>query len=599
MHAELDPRNGKIACTTEYRHKELIKTIPGAKWDREVGVWYVPCTWSSCLALRATFGADMEIGPDLNAWALTYRTTVHDPALALRDVLDAPGDPDLFPHQRADVQFLTTVRRGLLASEMGVGKTASVIRTLVELTRRGENVFPVMVVAPNSVKTAWKREFEHWWPGVTVQVVTGTAAQRRKQLTTKAHVYVLNYESLRSHSRLAPYGSTALRRCIDCGGEDARVTTARCQTHIRELNNIAFQTVIADEAHRAKDPTAQQTRALKAAAADAPFRYAMTGTPIANDVVDLWSILNFMDPTEWPSKTRWIDRLVDITYNVFGGIVVSGVKAGRQDEFDATVYPRMRRMTKDVVLPFLPEVIEERRDIPMTPKQEKAYKELCEHMLTMLDSGELLTATNTLTMSLRLLQLASSYGELLVEEVTDPETGEIRSRDKFILSDPSSKIDAFMDDLDDFKGRSVVVFGVSRQLIMLLSKALEKKKIPHGLIVGGQHPIDRQQAIDEFQAGKTKFILVTVAAGGTGITLTAADTAVYLQRSWSMIDMAQASARYHRIGSEKHESILRIDYVAPNTMEEAVIAALGGKSAGLEDLVKDRELLMKALRGEV
>ena len=74
---------------------------------------------------------------------------------------------------------------------------------------------------------------------------------------------------------------------------------------------------------------------------------------------------------------------------------------------------------------------------------------------------------------------------------------------------------------------------------------------------------------------------------------------MYLQRSWSLIDMAQASGRYHRIGSEKHESILRIDYVAPGTMEEAVIAALSGKSAGLEELVKDRELLIKALKGDV
>jgi SNF2 family DNA or RNA helicase len=360
-----------------------------------------------------------------------------------------------------------------------------------------------------------------------------------------------------------------------------------------------FSTVIADEAHRIKDPKSQQTRALKAAAGDAEFRFAMTGTPIANDVVDLWSILNFIDPVEWPSKTRWIDRLVDITYNVFGGIVVSGVKADRKAEFDATVYPRMRRMTKEVVLPFLPEVLTERRDVPMTPKQEKAYKDLSEHMITLLESGEMLTVTNTLTLSLRLLQMASAYGEVTTKETVDPDTGEVRIAEKLVLSDPSSKIDAFMDDIDDFKGNSVVVFAVSRQLIMLLSKQLEKHKIPHGLIVGGQHPIDRQQAIDEFQAGKTKFILVTVAAGGTGITLTAANTAVYLQRSWSMIDMEQAAARYHRIGSEIHDSILRIDYVTPGTMEEAVIAALEGKSAGLEDLVKDKELLRKAMRGVI
>ena len=279
MLAELNLDNGKIACRTEYRQKELIKLIPGAKWNPEDEIWYAPLTWSTCLALRAVFGLELTIGPELNAWAAEYKARVHDPAMALRDALDAPGDPDLFPHQRADVAFLATVRRGLLGSEMGVGKTAAAIRTLVELSRRGENPFPALVVSPNSVKPAWKREFEHWWPGVTVQVVSGTAAQRRKQLETKAHVYVMNYEALRSHSRIAGYGSIALRRCIDCGGEDARVTVTRCQAHNRELNAIKFRTVIADEAHRIKDPTSQQTRALKAAADDAPFRFPMTGTP--------------------------------------------------------------------------------------------------------------------------------------------------------------------------------------------------------------------------------------------------------------------------------------------------------------------------------
>jgi SNF2 family DNA or RNA helicase len=598
MLADLSVDGTRIVCTTEWRHKEMIKTVPGAKWDRDSMVWVTPLTWSSCLALRATFGTELEIGPGLNAWAADYRARVHDPAMALRDALEADGDPDLFPHQRADVQFLATTRRAILASQVGTGKTGAAIRTLVELTRRGENVFPVLVVAPNSVKLAWSREFEKWWPGVSVQVINGTAAQRRKQFATKAHVYVMNYESLRSHSRLAPYGSVALRRCIECGGEDARTTTARCQVHERELNRIPFRTVIADEAHRIKDPTAQQTRALKAAAKGAEFRYAMTGTPIANDVVDLWSILNFVDPAEWPSKTRWLDRLVDITYNVFGGIVVSGVKPQRVAEFEATVYPRLRRMTKEVVLPFLPPVMEERRDVAMSPKQHKAYDDLVTKMLTVLDSGDMLAVTNTLTMSLRLLQLASSYGEIEVDTRTT-EDGSEEEYEKFLLAAPSSKIDAFMDDLDDFKGSNVIVFAVSRQLIMLLSAQLEKKGIKHGLIVGGQHALDRQQSIDDFQAGRTNFILVTVAAGGTGITLTAADTAVYLQRSWSMLDMEQAAGRYHRIGSERHVSISRIDYVTPGTIEEAVIAALAGKVAGLEDIVKDRELLKKAMRGDV
>ena len=119
MLADLSVDGTRIVCTTEWRHKEMIKTVPGAKWDRDSMVWVTPLTWSSCLALRATFGTELEIGPGLNAWAADYRARVHDPAMALRDALEADGDPDLFPHQRADVQFLATTRRAILASQVG------------------------------------------------------------------------------------------------------------------------------------------------------------------------------------------------------------------------------------------------------------------------------------------------------------------------------------------------------------------------------------------------------------------------------------------------------------------------------------------------
>jgi SNF2 family DNA or RNA helicase len=324
----------------------------------------------------------------------------------------------------------------------------------------------------------------------------------------------------------------------------------------------------------------------------------MTGTPIANNVMDLWSVLNFIDPVEWPSRTRWTERVVDVVYNVFGGIVMSGIKAEHLTEFEQTVHPRMRRMTKDVVLPFLPPIVSERRDVPMTPKQAKAYQQMAETLMALLDDKELLITTSPMTQTLRLLQLASSYGELETRTRKNSE-GDEEEYEKLILAAPSSKIDAFLEDLDDFEGRSVIVFAVSRQLIMLLSAALEKRKIPHGLIVGGQHEFERDNYIQEFQKGRTKFILATVGAGGTGITLTAADTVVYLQRSWSLIDMTQSVARAHRIGSEVHESITKIDYVCPDTLEEAVIARLEGKFAGLEELVKDKELMAKALRGDV
>jgi SWI/SNF-related matrix-associated actin-dependent regulator 1 of chromatin subfamily A len=189
------------------------------------------------------------------------------------------------------VAFLAASKRALLADEPGLGKTAQAIRALKRLKEQGEDVFPALIVCPNTLKKNWEREFQKWWPEVTTQVIKGTATQRKKQfdiaVESNLDVMVINWESLRSHSRLAPYGSVALTRCAPCGGHDESVSETRCEVHLRELNNIKFKSVVADEIHRSKDPKSKQTRALWSATGDAEIRFAMTGTPIAKDVVDV------------------------------------------------------------------------------------------------------------------------------------------------------------------------------------------------------------------------------------------------------------------------------------------------------------------------
>ena len=361
-----DPDGTHIRINAEWRHKELCKSLPGASWSTKDGVWRVPLSWSSCLALRSTFRDDLQIGTDLTEWAAERRRLRVDPAMALRELEESDGDEDLFPHQRAGVAFLSTARRALLADEPGLGKTAQAIRALKRIKDEGGEVFPALVVCPNTLKRNWEREFALWWPEVSVQVVKGTASQRKKQLEAEADVYVINWESLRSHSRLAPFGSIGLTRCSECGGHDPSVSENRCEVHQRELNAIDFRAVVADEIHRSKDPKSKQTRALWSATGDADIRFAMTGTPIANDVVDLWSILHWLSPEDWPSKTKWIDRMVNTMLNAFGGMLVLGVKPHMQEEFYSTINPYMRRMLKERVLPWLPPVMRDRRDVEMS-----------------------------------------------------------------------------------------------------------------------------------------------------------------------------------------------------------------------------------------
>ena len=460
----------------------------------------------------------------------------------------------------------------------------------------GQEVFPALVVCPNTLKSNWEREFDRWWPGVNVSVVKGSAAQRKKAFEEQADVYVINWESLRTHSKLLSYGSIALARCEECGGHDSKITPTRCEVHARDLNLIDFKSVIADEIHRSKDPKSKQTRALWAATGRADIRYALTGTPIANNVVDLWPILHWLDPREWPSKTKWIDRYVNTMMNAFGGMMVIGLKPEMTEEFYAGINPRMRRMLKAKVLPWLPKIMTERRDVEMGAKQRKAYKQMLENMIALLEgdgetgvTGDAIVAPNPLTQTIRLLQFASAYAEIQINDAGE---------EKVLLSDPSCKVDALMDDIDngDFGEDSVAVCAVSRQLIDILSARLTKEGIRHGLITGAQSGDERQQAIDDFQSGKTKWILFTAQAGGVGVTLTAARRLVMLQRPWSLVDYKQALDRVHRIGSEIHESIVITDYVTEGSIEERVIEALDIKSDNFEEIVRDKVKLLEMLK---
>jgi SNF2 family DNA or RNA helicase len=587
---DIDPAGEHIIINAEWRLKELCKSLPGASWDTKASVWRIPLSWAGCLALRSTFKESLVIGDGLAEWAKNEKVNRIDPSNALRDIdISENGDADLFPHQRAGVEFLSTARRALLADEPGLGKTAQAIRALKKLHDSGEQIFPALVICPNTLKKNWQREFDRWWPGVNVTVINGSATQRRAQFDQQSDVIVINWESLRTHSRLSSYGSIALARCIECKGHDSRITQARCEVHQRELNMVDFKSVIADEIHRSKDPKSKQTRALWAATGDADIRFALTGTPIANNVVDLWPILHWISPSEWPSKTKWIDRMIDTMINAFGGMMVLGVKAHMEQEFYAAINPRMRRMLKSRVLPWLPEVINERRDVEMGAKQAKAYKQMLENMIVMLESGDALIASSPLTQTLRLLQFASSYAEISVDE---------SGQEKVVLSDPSCKVDALMDDIKngDFGDDSVAVCAVSRQLINLLSARLTKEGIEHGLITGDQDADERQKSIDDFQSGRTKWILFTAQAGGVGVTLTAARRLVMLQRPWSLVDYKQALDRVHRIGSEIHDCVIITDYVTEKTVEERVIQALDTKSDNFEQIVRDKEQLLKMLK---
>ena len=595
---EIDPDDPtRVLIETQFVDRHQIKMLPGAAYDGRTQRWHAPLSWGTCVTLRGLFGDALELGDVLMTWSWREYNERVKPSLELRTAV-AFAEPweanaDLRPFQQVGVRFLSLAGQGVLMDDMGSGKTVQIVRTIRELYRayQPEGVFPALVICPNGVKYVWDREFTRWWPEVRVQVVTGGAAERRKQLKADADVFVINYESVRLHSRLAAYGSIALQRCHVCDPalSEEKHPQRRCEWCQRELNEVPYRTVIVDEAHRLKDPRTKQTRAVWGImhGKSVWWRFGMTGTPISKDLSDLWAIMHGISPLEYPTKTKFVDRYVERAYSFFGGMETLGVKAETRDELFKILDPRTRRLPKEVILPQLPPKIYSERYLEMSARQLRAYRQMERHMLTQLEDGVLI-AKNPLVKVGRLMQFASAFAELVtVPAKDDDEDDEI----KLTLSEPSNKVDALVDLLDELGDEPLVVFAASKQLIKIASARLERLNVPHGLATGDQTPAQRQRSVDRFQAGEVRVLLGTIDAAGEGLTMTRARVLCFLQRHWSALKNAQAEGRVHRIGSEVHDSIEIIDLISLGTVEQRQRDVLSGKLARLEEVVRDREML--------
>lgn len=606
--ATLTPDGSRIAVYTTYQDKERIQLVPGLRRNGKEGVWELPLAWASCITLRGVFGAELQLEPSLVDWARAETERRIKPVAALREALDAelPGaDPRLRSYQRAGVAWLLAVGSGLLADDMGSGKTVQVAQALDII---GPESLPALIICPNSVKRDWARHLTAWNSHARPYVVTGTAAKRRKIILTAAEderaAIIVNIEAMRSFSRLAPFGPVALRKCRECDpreGEEG-LKTSQCHKHPKELNAIPFRTVVFDEGHRMQSPASQQSRAAWAVmhAPSVTRRWVLTGTPIGGEMENLWPLMHGLAPEDYPAKTAWMERNAEYAWSPFGSPIVVGVKAEMREEFHRILDTRMRRMPKELILKDLPPIVRMQRLVQMSAKQAKAYKEMADQMMTRLDDGSVMVSGDNLVKHLRLLQFSSSYAEMVpgTKRVLNPETGEMEDQPTMDvrLKEPSPKIDELVSLLGDMDpSRQVAVCAVSSQLIDMAAARLTAEGITHGVITGAVNEASRTYALDQFQQGSTRVLLFTMGAGGTGLTMTAADTLICMQRSYRLIENIQTEGRVYRIGSERHASVTIIDLVTEGTVEdESQIPALMKKFERLEEIVRDRERLRAA-----
>jgi len=457
---------------------------------------------------------------------------------------------EMRPYQKDGFDFLahlTKVRLGgILADDMGLGKTLQTLTWLAWLKERNtKNPKPSLVICPASVLHNWRREANRFTPNLKVLVLESGAARHNLRKQIPQHdVIVTNYALLRRD--------------------------------LEELQKFAFRATILDEAQFIKNPGAQVTQSVKQLKSE--HRLALTGTPLENRLLDLWSIVDFIQPGYLGNQEQFIEtyepRLrggeeAAPTVEARGEKTESAQRIARR-RLSAKLRPLLLRRLKKHVAKDLPDRIEERRDCPLGDEQRKLYL------------AELRRSREQITQAVAEQGINKSKMHVLAALTR---LRQICCHPQLVGSDTASgKTETLFELLDPLvsEGQKVLVFSQFVQMLHLLEKECQTRQIKTHILTGQTK--DRQQVVSAFQGdtGPGVFLL-SLRAAGTGLNLTNASYVVLYDPWWNPAVEAQAIDRSHRIGQTQTVNAYRL--IAPGTVEEKIWELQQNKAQTIADVL--------------
>ena len=488
-------------------------------------------------ALGAVLAGEAEIDGE------TVRVTAEGPLADLAARIAGPRsapepvDPPpglratLRPYQQRGLAWLAGMcdsgLGGCLADDMGLGKTIQIIA--LHLHRRDLKAGPTLVVCPASLLGTWEREIRRFAPEIGVRRFHG-GGRHLEDLAADEVVLVTYGVVLRDSGRLA---------------------------------EIGWGLVVADEAQHAKNPFSRTARELRAI--PAPARIALTGTPVENRLSELWAILDWTTPGllgQLEAFTRRIARPVELYRD-----------ADATARFGALVRPFLlrRRKTDPGIAPELPRKTETDQIAALTAEQVTLYEAMVrETMQAIAAAAGIERAGLVFKLLTGLKQICNHPAQYLKQP------GPLPGR--------SGKLDLF-DELTDAivaGGESMLVFTQYTQMATLLQQHLDARGIGSLFLHGGVPVRRRDEMVAQFQAGGVPVFLLSLKAGGTGLTLTRATHVLHYDRWWNPAVEDQATDRAYRIGQDRPVQVHRL--IAEGTLEDK-IAALLEKKRDLADAV--------------
>ena len=437
----------------------------------------------------------------------------------------------LRPYQQRGLAWLAgmcdTGLGGCLADDMGLGKTIQVIA--LHLHRRDMGAGPTLVVCPASLLGTWEREVRRFAPEIPVRRYHG-GGRHLQDLAVDEIVLVTYGVVLRDSARLAEAG---------------------------------WGLVVADEAQHAKNPLSRTARELRAV--PAPARVALTGTPVENRLSELWAILDWTTP-------GLLGHLEAFTRRV--AVPVERYRdADTTARFASLIRPFLlrRRKTDPGIAPELPRKTETDLFVPLTAEQVTLYEAMVRETMKAIETSDGIERAGLVFKLLTALKQICNHPAQYLKQ-----PGPLAGR--------SGKLAAF-DELTDLilaGGESMLVFTQYTQMATLLQQHLDARGIGSLFLHGGVPVRRREEMVVRFQAGGVPVFLLSLKAGGTGLTLTRATHVLHYDRWWNPAVEDQATDRAYRIGQDRPVQVHRL--IAEGTLEDR-IAALLEKKRELADAV--------------
>jgi len=399
-----------------------------------------------------------------------------------------------------------------LADDMGLGKTVQAIALMLHRAAEG----PCLVVAPTSVCPNWAAELARFAPTLNVQRL-GSAGDRAALVEGLGGRDVL----------LCSYGLLH---------QEAAMLTAR-----------RWQMVVLDEAQAIKN--AETRRAQVIHGLQAGFRLALTGTPVENDLDELWSLFAFVTPGLLGSREKFQKR--------FAGPIERDRDAGARTALKALLRPFLLRRTKTAVLSELPPRIEQTITVEMEADERAFYEALRQQALAAIAALDAPAGRRKIHILAELMRLRRACCN---PALIDPK-----------VAVPGAKLATFLDLVDELRANrhKALVFSQFTGHLELVRVALDERGVSYQYLDGSTPAADRERRVAAFQAGEADLFLISLRAGGTGLNLTAADYVVHLDPWWNPAVEDQASDRAHRIGQTRPVTIYRL--VMADSIEERIV----------------------------